>query len=97
MAQTVANRVYLFSGEVTSYREISAAVGDQVFEGCGEGLSFGHEDYMVFTRGGKAVHAVGVLSTLVDGDKQSYPRSAVIRAVSRDPAPYFLEFVDRRR
>jgi len=90
------DRVYYFSEEYISYREINAAVGEKVFEGCGERPTFGQDAYLIFTRRGEVVHAVSVPATLVDADKQSYPRTAVVRAVRRDP-PYLLELVNRRR
>jgi len=92
------DRVYFFTGEVTSYDQINAAVGDEVFEGCSStGYSFSHEDYLIFTRRGKVVHAVGVLTTRIAGEKQSYPRTAVIRTAMRAPGLYLVEVVDNRR
>ena len=90
------NKVYFFSGEVTSYEEINAAVGEKVFDGCGVGSLTGQADYLIFTRRGKVVHGVSLIRTLVDADRQSYPRTAVLRAATRDPGPYSLELVNRR-
>ena len=90
------DRVYYFPEEYASYREINAAVGEKVFEGCGERPSFGQGAYLIFTRRGEVVHAVSVLAELVGADEQSYPRTVLLKATTRDPGPYSLELVNRR-
>lgn len=96
LADFAWDRVYFISGEFTSYREINAAVGETIFDGC-EGPLLGQEEYLIFTLRGKVVHGVAVIKTRVDGDKRTYSRGAVLRAVSRDPGSHLLELVDRGR
>jgi len=89
------DRLHIFVGELTSYREINTAVGEKVWDGCGTGPLAGHESYLIFTLRGKVVHAVSVLSTDVAGEQADLSAERRHQGRRALPRTLFLELVDR--
>lgn len=83
--------VYLF-GEGNTYRFIDATVGTPVFGRDGRYTEQG--SLLFFTHQGRVVHAVALVPGYIGGRSHAYPReSAVLRAITKDPGPYLLDFV----
>lgn len=85
--------VHLF-GEGNTYRLIDTTVGAPVFGRDGRYLEQG--SLLIFTSGGRVVHAVALVPPIVEGNAHTYQReNAVLRARTKDPGPYQLDLTSK--